>query len=348
MTFLKYARDHYLDLLFFVGCLALTNLILWLQPQQLITASDLLYLDLLLCLFFGLYFASTYWRKRHWYREIQLRRAAQADSLNWRLDQTKTYAEQYTATYINQLLDYRQQSLEQLHQQNQDQKEFIAGWVHDIKVPLAALQMLNETYREQLPEKAAYQMTDELTRINHYVEQVLYYSRLDAFSQDYLIQEHALTPLIKQVIRENAAYFLHKKIHFELIGADETVLTDEKWLVFILNQIIANSLKYTADDGHITVKLSHDQHGVNLKISDDGIGIPEEDQARIFAKGFTGSNGRQSNSNATGLGLYLAQQLSIKLGHQLSAASVVGQGTTMTLHFPFLSYYNDEFGQQVR
>ncbi|MFC6170199.1 sensor histidine kinase [Loigolactobacillus jiayinensis] len=342
MTFFKYVHDHYLAGLFFIFCVALTNLILWLQPQQTIAVSDLLYLDVLLGLFFCLYFSASYWQQRRWYREIKLRRAAGADSLTWRLEPSNRFAECETAAYVNQLLDYHQQSLEQLRQAQQDQKEFIASWVHDIKVPLAALQMLNETYQAQLPEKANYQLTDELTRIDHYVEQVLYYSRLDAFSKDYLIQEYALAPIINQVVSENATYFLHKQIHFQLVGA-ATVLTDEKWLHFILTQIISNSLKYTATSGQITVSLQQNQQGVQLQISDTGIGIPEQDLSRIFTKGFTGSNGRQVVNNATGLGLYLAQQMCIKLGHQLSVTSTVGVGTTMTLLFPFLSYYDNEF-----
>lgn len=348
MSFFKYLRDQHLTIIFFAACLALTDFMLWLQPKEVMPWHDLLYLNLLLGLFFCGFLVATYWHQRQWYLQINSRYQAKAAGLNWRLEQPQTFAQQQVVTYVNQLLDYHQQSLAQLLRQNQDQKEFIASWVHDIKVPLAALQMLNESYQDRLPEKINFQMTDELTRIDHYVEQVLYYSRLDAFSKDYLIQEHALKTIINQVVRDNATYFLHKKIHFQLNGKNLTVLTDEKWLYFILNQIIANSLKYTAPNGHITVNLSQTEQGVKLTITDDGIGIAPQDLKRIFDKGFTGNNGRQKAVKATGLGLYLAKQLSEKLGHQLTAQSTINQGTTLTLLFPFLSYYNDEFNRLLR
>lgn len=348
MSFLKYLRDQHIPIIFFAACLGLIDFMFWLQPKKVMPWHDLWYLNLLLGLLFCGFLGATYWRQRQWYQQINAHYQAKAAGLNWRLEQPQTFAQRQIATYVNQLLDYHQQSLAQLLRQNQDQKEFIASWVHDIKVPLAALQMLNESYQENIPERASFQITDELTRIDHYVEQVLYYSRLDAFSKDYLIQEYPLKTIINQVVRDNATYFLHKKIHFQLNGKNLTVLTDEKWLYFILNQIIANSLKYTAPNGHITVSLSQTEQGVKLAIADDGIGIAAQDLRRIFDKGFTGSNGRQEAVKATGLGLYLAKQLSEKLGHRLTAQSTVNQGTTLTLLFPFLSYYNDEFNRLLR
>ena len=106
-------------------------------------------------------------------------------------------------------------------------------------------------------------------------------------------------------------------------------------------------MKYTPQNGQITIDLAHDEQGVWLSVSDSGIGIPAEDLPRVFDKGFTGQNGRQSNQRSTGLGLYLAKSLSNKLGHELYASSTPGNGATFKLLFPFLSYYNDPDGERL-
>ncbi|KRM21069.1 sensor histidine kinase [Latilactobacillus graminis] len=316
------------------------DIVLWLDPNMRFAKTTLSYLDLLLTLFFGAFLVGLYSYHLKWYRTIQKRLDAKEDSLNWPLTGATSAEKQFIQHYVNQVLVYHQQSIDQLILAQQDQKDFIDGWVHESKVPLAAIQLLLESIETQISETKFNQMTNELVQIEHYVEQVLYYSRLDSFSKDYLVQEYPLTPLINQVIRQNRNYFIQKHIQFKLLGNDQTVLTDAKWLTFILNQLISNALKYTADQGHIIIQIQRDEQGVWLSIIDSGIGIPAEDLPRIFDKGFTGQNGRHSNHHSTGLGLYLAQSLSRKLGHTLSVTPNQGQGATFKLLFPFLSYYN--------
>ncbi|KRL60048.1 sensor histidine kinase [Latilactobacillus fuchuensis] len=347
MTLKKFIRDHLFHIVFFFGGMFVLDVVLWLDPSMRFAKSTLLYLDFLLTIFFCAFIIGLYLYHLKWYRAIQIRMHAQEDGLNWPLTGATSAEKQFIQDYVNQLLDYHQQSIERLIHTQQDQKAFIDSWVHEIKVPLAATQLLVDSVEMQIPDEKFNQLTEELVRIEHYVEQVLYYSRLDSFSKDYLVQETALKPVINQVIRQNSHYFIQKKLHFELTGDQQTVLTDAKWLSFILNQIISNAIKYTPDDGQIKISLHHDALGVWLDIHDSGIGIPAADLPRIFDKGFTGQNGRLSNRNSTGLGLYLAKELSLKLGHELYVESTVDTGTTFKILFPFLSYYNDPDSDQL-
>ncbi|ANY13366.1 histidine kinase [Latilactobacillus curvatus] len=342
MTFKKFLRDHLFHIAFFFGGMIVLDIVLWLDPSMRFAKATLLYLDLLLALFFCAFLVGLYVYHLKWYRTIQTRLDAKEDSLNWPLTGATSAEKQFIQHYVNQLLAYHQQSIDQLISAQQDQKNFIDGWVHESKVPLAATQLLIESIEDQIPEDKFNQLTDELIQIEHYVEQVLYYSRLDSFSKDYLVQEYDLKPLVNQIIRQNRNYFIQKHIQFKLLGADQTVLTDAKWLAFILNQIISNALKYTPDGAQITVQIERDEQGVWLSVIDTGIGIPAEDLPRIFDKGFTGQNGRYSNQRSTGLGLYLARVLSEKLGHELTVSSQQGSGSTFKLLFPFLSYYNTD------
>ncbi|WP_297076499.1 ATP-binding protein, partial [uncultured Enterococcus sp.] len=128
---------------------------------------------------------------------------------------------------------------------------------------------------------------------------------------------------------------------FSIFGEDEVVLTDPKWVAFIYRQILANAIKYTDESGSVMTRIEKQEKGVCLHIVDTGIGIPPEDLKRIFDKGFTGSNGRNAQVHSTGLGLYLAKNLAQKLGIDLTVSSVWKEGTTVSLFFPKLSYYNE-------
>lgn len=336
MTFRAYLKDHLGWLLIFGLSLGLIHFFLWLQPQKSIHQIQLLYLDLLLILLNGSYLLYHYQQQRRWYQAL----TRHDHDFDWQLNLAQSHEQQLLQTYLNQRQQKAKQALNQLMIQNDNQREFIASWVHDIKVPLAAIQLLIDDQRAQLSDTKAFQLSDELQQINHYVDEVLYYSRLDSFSKDYLLQTYDLTQIAKQVIKANATYFLKKQIQINLSGPTLKVLTDEKWLYFILNQLLSNSLKYTPAHGTITFIFAQQPEAITLTVADTGCGIPAHELPRIFDKGFTGTNGRQVNQNATGLGLYLAQQLSQKLGHRLTATSTPGQGTQLTLTFPTLSYYN--------
>lgn len=195
--------------------------------------------------------------------------------------------------------------------------DYYTTWVHQIKAPIAAMRLI----LQGMDSGDARELLSELFRIEQYTEMVLCYFRLDSASSDFVIQRQPLDGIIRQAVRRLAPQFIRKKIALRYDGTDARVLTDEKWLVFIIEQLLSNAVKYT-QKGSVTIEVSHDI----LSITDTGIGIAAEDLPRIFEKGFTGYNGR-TDKKATGLGLYLCTRAAKKLGHKISVESKVGVGT---------------------
>jgi toxin CptA len=223
----------------------------------------------------------------------------------------------------------------------QDYRAYLDSWVHETKVPLAAMSLLVDNLDGRVDETLLTDLSLQLDKVDHDVEQVLYYSRLESFSRDYLLQDYPLKQIINAVVVDQRNSFIAKQLRFNVTGPDITVTTDDKWLAFILRQLVANAIKYTPAGGQIEAQLAHGEHEATLTIQDSGIGIPEDEQHRVFEKGFTGTNGRNANQKSTGLGLYLAAQLAEKLGHRLTLSATVGQGTAITVHFAHLDYYGD-------
>lgn len=170
---------------------------------------------------------------------------------------------------------------------------------------------------------------DQLLKIEQYVEMVLGYLRIESSSSDFVLQKYLLSDLVKQAIRKYASQFIRKNIKLELREMDCLILTDEKWFVFVIEQLLSNALKYT-NQGTISIYLDPLQPKI-LIIEDTGIGIAKEDLPRIFEKGFTGYNGRM-DKKATGIGLYLCQKILTKLSHQISITSDIKMGTKVMIN----------------
>ena len=203
----------------------------------------------------------------------------------------------------------------------EEMTDYYTMWAHQIKTPIFALRLLlqeNPTVNKEA--------LTELFKIEQYVEMVLSYIRLGSSENDFVIKEYNLDDIIKQAIRKYAPLFIRKKIALNFKNTNYTVLTDEKWLVFVIEQILSNAIKYTTKG---TVSI-YPLENKKLVIEDTGIGISEEDIPRIFDKGFTGYNGR-TNKKASGLGLYLCKNILDKLSHKISIESEVGVKTKVIL-----------------
>lgn len=174
---------------------------------------------------------------------------------------------------------------------------------------------------------------EELSRIDGYVEQALYYARSTNLEKDYMIREINLDNLVKETVKKYSKQLIAAKATPCFDNLAQTVYGDPKWLEFILGQLIANSIKYKKDTLRLTFSACEEQNHVLLSISDNGVGIPENELSRIFEKGFTGTNGR-SYTKSTGIGLYLCRKLCNKMHLSISASSASGQGTTIQITFP--------------
>ena len=203
-----------------------------------------------------------------------------------------------------------------------DMVDYYTVWVHQIKTPIASMKLTLQNEDSALSRR----LSAELFRIEQYVDMVLTFLRLDSDSTDYLFREYDLDLIIKQAVKKFSGEFIGRKISLKFEPTGKKIVTDEKWLSFVIEQVLSNALKYTRA-GHIAIFL--DKEG-KLHISDTGIGIAPEDLPRIFENGFTGYNGR-SDQKASGIGLYLCQRICTNLGHTISAESVVDAGTTILI-----------------
>lgn len=204
-----------------------------------------------------------------------------------------------------------------------DLVNYFSQWTHQIKTPISAMRLLLQTDNEKVHKD----LEIELFKIEQYVEFVLQYLRLDELSNDLVFNKYELDEIVKQAIRKYAKMFIQKNITLHFSPLNVTVLTDEKWLLFVIEQLISNALKYT-NEGSISIYM--EDNSKTLVIEDTGIGIQAEDLPRIFEKGFTGYNGR-AFKQSTGIGLYLSKRIIDKLSHDINVSSKVGKGTKVKL-----------------
>ena len=219
----------------------------------------------------------------------------------------------------------------ELYQQRSDSErkltdllDYYTLWVHQIKTPIAASQLLvAEVADRQLKQ----QLEQEIFKIDSYTNLVLQYLRLESFHDDLVLKQVQIEDLVKEIIRKYALFFIQKGLNVNLHDLDKEIVTDKKWLLVVIEQIISNSLKYTKEGG-----LEIYMEGQELCIKDTGIGIKNSDVLRVFERGFSGYNGRLTQQSS-GLGLYLSKKISEELGHQIRIESEVGKGTIVRIQF---------------
>ena len=203
-----------------------------------------------------------------------------------------------------------------------DMIDYYTVWAHQIKTPIASMRLHLQNEDSALSRT----LTSDLHRIEQYVEMVLTFLRLNSESTDYVIKEYDLDKIIKGAVRKFSADFIGRKLSLVYEPVNTTVITDEKWLSFVIEQVLSNALKYTPA-GSITITLENEK---TLRIRDTGIGIAPEDLPRIFENGYTGYNGR-ADKKASGIGLYLCKRICNNLGHTITARSIVDVGTIIDI-----------------
>ena len=215
----------------------------------------------------------------------------------------------------------RQTLVSQGDERRREMVEYYTLWAHQIKTPIAAMHLLlqgDDTERGR-------ELSAELFKIEQYVEMVLQYLRLGSDTTDYLIREVPLEQIVRQAVRKYAQLFIHSRVSLDLQPLSLRVLTDEKWLGFVVEQVLSNAVKYARGG---TVRIF--AQGDTLVIQDNGIGIAPEDLPRVFENGYTGCNGR-TDKRSTGIGLYLCRQICDRLGHRISLSSRGGKGTEVRI-----------------
>lgn len=226
-----------------------------------------------------------------------------------------------------------------IRHEQRNYKEYIEQWVHEIKTPITAMKLICENNRSTVNKE----LLVEIEKTNRFIEQALFYARSDYTEKDYSVRELKVFDMVHQAIAENKYLLLQHGVSIELQENDDIVFSDEKWICFILNQLIVNAVKYRSGQPVLRFYTDHKGNDLLLMVEDNGIGIEESDLPRIFEKGFTGKNGRRASQNATGMGLYLCKKMCDKLGIGISANSS-GMGTVFQLSFHISDYIQEVQG----
>ena len=289
---------------------------------------EAIYYSVMLCSFIGLIYICinfiNYYKKH-----IQLYKLQNEISISLEnLPSPKTLMEE---DYTNLILTLNKEYKTYISKSDiakSDMIDYYTMWVHQIKTPISAMKLLIQTSESEISSD----LSSELFKIEQYVEMVLSYIRLGSNENDFVIKEYDLDNIVRQAIRKYAPLFIRKKINLDFQPTTYKVLTDEKWLVFVIEQLLSNAIKYT-NKGKISIYPLEDK---KLVIEDTGIGISQEDIPRIFDKGFTGYNGR-TDKKATGLGPYLCKNILDKLSHKISIESEVGVKTKVILDLSMIN-----------
>ncbi len=317
--FVAYCKQYKAEIgVFFLFCLVffcaflLFHLPVWAVVYPMLVCAALGLLFLLLA------FSRAY-RKHRRLQELQKLSAALMESLPPPTTQTEADYQQI----IQRLREEQSQLEDRMNLRYADMVDYYTMWAHQIKTPIASMRLHLQNEDSALSRR----LSDELFRIEQYVEMVLCYLRLDADSTDYVIQEYDLDDIVRTAVRKFAGQFIRRKLQLCYKPLNTRVLTDEKWLSFVVEQVLSNALKYTPS-GTITIELEDPKI---LCIRDTGIGIAAEDLPRIFDKGYTGYNGRE-DKKASGIGLYLCKRICGNLGHRITANSSPDKGTVIRLY----------------
>lgn len=314
-TLRAYLFRHWKLLVLLAGCLAVCSAVFSLYglPLESVGYAFVLCLALGIALFVPGYFQ---FLRRH--RELR-GLLAQIRDKSLPLPPPRGLLEEDYQALLRSLASERAALALETRNRVQDMTDYYTLWAHQIKTPIAAMGLL-------LQEEPRPELEGELLKIEQYVEMVLGYLRLGSDSTDYVFRECDLDALLRRSVRKYARLFILKKISLDFRETGKTVLSDGKWLSFVIEQLLSNAIKYTPEGGRVRIYGD----GETLVVADSGIGIRPEDLPRVFEKGFTGFNGRE-DKKSTGIGLYLCRQVMERLNHDISVASRPGEGTLVRL-----------------
>ena len=335
MRWTKYLQDKLFTIFMFFSVYGISLLMMLAFRSQIsliIAVSFVVFAGVFLCIL------EEYFRRKHFYEDL-------SQNLD-QLDQKYLILEMiqkpdfYEGELLYQILyDANKSMAENVRAYKysiDDFKEYVEMWIHEVKIPISSLLLMVHNHPNQFDIKAV----NQIKRVDNYMEQVLYYVRSENAEKDYLITETSLNKVIGSVAIKNKDDLLENEIELKVSGADTFVLTDSKWLEFILNQIFNNSIKYKRKtDSVISITVEDTADETTLSVYDNGIGIPAADLPKVFDKSFTGHNGR-IKSKSTGMGLYIAKKLCSKLGHRIEIESQENRYTTITITFLRDDYYN--------
>ena len=329
MKLSKYLRSNYLIILLFIVIISIINLML---VSFKVENQAIMGVNLTAILGFIIYVVYDFGRRKKFYNKFlnDLDLLDKKYLITEMIDKPEFYDGEILYDTLYEIDKSMSEKIKEYSLNIQDFKEYIEMWIHEVKLPLSSINLMIHNNKELSDKK----IVEQLKRIDDDVEQVLYYVRSENAEKDYLIKETEIAKVISNVAIKNKDILLENNIDFEVEVGNTKVLTDSKWLEFIVNQIVSNSIKYIRNDVEHLIKITTEENNKNviLKIYDNGIGISKSDIPKVFDKTFTGNNGRKIETS-TGMGLYISKQLCKKLGHKITVDSKENEYTEVSIFF---------------
>ncbi len=340
MNVKDYLWDKKYLIFIYIITILFTGTVIYIGETVSLSRSNGLYVVVVSLFLFVIYLIVDFINKNKYYK--QLKKISASEGLDW-VNSLPVPITSEQRIYNELLLEQYQainRKLSEHQSKSIENREFITMWVHEIKTPIAASKLIIENSLNHPSEEVLYSIEDEIDKIEDFVQMTLFYSRTDDFATDYIINNINLKKVVNACVKREFSSIINKNLNLQLKRLDLQIDTDEKWLGFIIKQILDNAIKYSNKNGEISIYGESFEEEVILTIEDQGAGIKEEDILRVFDKNFTGRNGRKYVTS-TGIGLYLSQKIARKLGHCITISSNSGKGTKVVIHFPYWNDYYD-------
>lgn len=335
MNIKKFITEEKINILTGIAVFVVLNIYLATEYSFRELIGDIVYLNLIILIIYIIAFLVKFKRWKNRYLELY----------ECVVKKEEITGEEIRPNYLPEeimyyMADQNEQKLSQIMKvyegRLRDVEEYISKWVHEIKLPISALTIILERIED---EEMSSSIKNETEKINFLVNSVMYGSRATAASENIFILEEKLDSIVKSAVKNHMFFLIKNNIEVSLENLNFLVYTDKKWLIYILDQIINNAIKYAKQNAKICFYAEKHKREIILYVKDNGIGIAPEDRERIFQKGFTGSNGRNTVYKSTGMGLYFSKKICEKLGHQFDVESEKEQYTMFQIHFNRISDY---------
>lgn len=335
MSLIRFIKEKNINIIFSIALLIVINIYLISINSFNGRASDLIYLDFIIIAIYLMWIYTAYfnWKKQYYdlYKSI-------LDKNDISIEDVKESSLEEEIIYKvtdnkDKKYDFKTKEYEE---KLSDMEEYISKWVHEIKLPITALNIISEDIEDYT---VASSVKNETEKINFLVNSIIYGSRATVASEDIFIKEENLGDIVKKSIKNNSFFLIKNKIEVVVRNLNYNVYTDGKWIIYVIDQLINNAIKYSKEDGKIEFYAEDNKDYIKLNIKDNGIGIAKEDIDRIFNKGFTGSNGRNKVYKSTGMGLYFTKKVLNKLEQEVTVESIKGEYTLFNIYFYKISDY---------
>ncbi|KLE14288.1 ATP-binding protein [Clostridium sp. C8] len=335
MSLIRFIKEKNINIIFSIALLIVINIYLISINSFNGRASDLIYLDFIIIAIYLIWIYTTYfnWKKKYYdlYKSI-------LDKNDISIEDIKESSLEEEIIY--KVIDNKDKKYDfktkEYDEKLSDMEEYISKWVHEIKLPITALNIISEDIEDYT---VASSVKNETEKINFLVNSIIYGSRATVASEDIFIKEENLGNIVKKSIKNNSFFLIKNKMEVVTSNLNYNIYSDGKWIIYVIDQLINNAIKYSKEKGKIEFYAEDNREYIKLCIKDNGIGIEKEDIERIFNKGFTGSNGRNKVYKSTGMGLYFTKKVLNKLEHEISVESIKGEYTLFNIYFYKISDY---------